>query len=49
MFNQGLKFQGKQKDDGLDSLSMLLTNVLGSKVVRTQAKSTNFSKKDLGF
>lgn len=48
-FNQSIKYQGKQKDDGIDSISMLLSNVLSSRVVRSQAKATSFSKKALGL
>ena len=47
-FNQSLKYQGKQKDDGVDSLSMLLTNVLNARMLRGTGKATSFSKRDIG-
>lgn len=47
-YNTGSKFVGKQKDDCADSLAMLVTNVLESRVMQPKA-SSNFSRRDLGF
>lgn len=45
-YNTGAKFVGKQKDDCADSLAMLISNVLESRVQKPVAKS-NFSRADL--
>lgn len=47
-YNTGSKFVGKQKDDCADSLAMLVTNVLESRVNKPKATS-KFSRYDLGF
>lgn len=47
-YNTSSKFIGKQKDDCADSLAMLITNVLESRVKKNEARS-NFSRNDLGF
>lgn len=48
MFNQGAKYQGKQKDDCVDSLAGLVTNILESRVGSGKARS-RFSRADLGI
>lgn len=47
-YNTSSKFIGRQKDDCADSLAMLVTNVLESRVKKNEAKS-NFSRRDLQF
>ena len=46
-FSQDLKVQGKQEDDAPDSLSNLITNVIG-KAYYGKVTST-FSRSDYGF
>jgi hypothetical protein len=48
MFNQGAKYQGKQKDDCVDSLAGLVTNILESRVGSGTARS-RFSRAALGI
>ena len=49
MFNQGAKYQGKQKDDGIDSLSGLITNILEARKVEVGKARSRFSRKELGI
>ena len=46
LFNTSAKFQGRQKDDCVDSLSMLVAYVLQSRVAKAQVKS-EYSREDL--
>ena len=46
LFNTSAKFQGKQKDDCVDSLSMIVAHILQSRVVKAEAKS-EFSRGDM--
>lgn len=46
LFNTSAKFQGKQKDDCVDSLSMIVSKILESRMVKAEAKS-NFSRNDM--
>ena len=48
MFNQGAKYQGKQKDDCVDSLAGLVTNILESRVGAGTARS-RMSRASLGI
>ena len=48
MFNQGAKYQGKQKDDCVDSLAGLVTNILESRVGAGTARS-RISRASLGI
>lgn len=48
MFNQGAKYQGKQKDDCVDSLAGLITNILESRTGVGTAKS-RISRASLGI
>ena len=48
LFNTSAKFQGKQKDDCVDSLSMIVWYILESRVVKAQAKS-EYSRKDMDY
>lgn len=48
LFNTSAKFQGKQKDDCVDSLSMIVTHILESRVQKSAVKS-EYSRKDLDF
>ena len=48
MFNQGAKYQGKQKDDCVDSLAGLVTNILESRVGAGTARS-RMSRAALGI
>lgn len=45
LFNTSAKFQGKQKDDCVDSLSMIVSKILESRVSRPEAKS-EYSRED---
>lgn len=45
LYNTSASFQGKQKDDCVDSLSMIVSQILESRVTRATATS-NFSRKD---
>lgn len=47
-YNTGAKYVGKQKDDCADSLAMLITNVLESRVEKACVKS-EFSRNDLNI
>ena len=47
-YNTASKFIGRQKDDCADSLSILIRDVLESRIEKTKAVS-NFSRKDIGF
>lgn len=46
LFNTSAKFQGKQKDDCVDSLSMIVAHILESRVVKASVKS-EFSRGDM--
>lgn len=46
LFNTSAKFQGKQKDDCVDSLSMIVSRILESRVEKAQATS-NYSRRDM--
>lgn len=46
LFNTSAKFQGKQKDDCVDSLSMIVSKILESRMVKAEAKS-DFSRNDM--
>lgn len=48
MFNQGAKYQGKQKDDCVDSLAGLITNILESRIGAGKARSRH-SRAELGI
>lgn len=48
MFNQGAKYQGKQKDDCVDSLAGLITNILESRPTIGVARS-RISRTELGI
>ena len=48
MFNQGAKYQGKQKDDCVDSLAGLITNILESRAGAGTARS-RISRAALGI
>lgn len=48
LFNTSAKFQGKQKDDCVDSLSMIVWYILESRIVKAQAKS-EYSRKDMDY
>lgn len=46
LFNTSAKFQGKQKDDCVDSLSMIVAHILESRVQKASVKS-EFSRGDM--
>lgn len=48
LFNTSAKFQGKQKDDCVDSLSMIVSQILESRVEKACAKS-EYSRSDLNI
>ena len=47
-YNTASKFIGRQKDDCADSLAILISQVLESRVVQPKVAS-NYSRKDIGF
>ena len=49
MFNQGAKYQGKQKDDCVDSLAGLVTNILESRVGESGKARSRISRSALGI
>ena len=49
MFNQGAKYQGKQKDDCVDSLAGLVTNILESRVAGPGKAKSRISRANLGI
>ncbi len=49
MFNQGAKFQGKQKDDCVDSLAGLVTNILEARTTGAGKARSRISREKLGI
>lgn len=49
MFNQGAKYQGKQKDDGIDSLAGLITNILEARTITVGKAKSRHSRQELGI
>ena len=49
MFNQGAKFQGKQKDDCVDSLAGLVTNILEARATGAGKARSRISREKLGI
>ena len=46
LFNTSAKFQGRQKDDCVDSLSMIVAHILESRVRKAEVKS-DYGREDL--